>query len=719
MPTSSPDTPGTASRRSGRWLTTAGSQEPYSIEPPSYASAERCRPLAPHPPSRAAARDRQPGQGICDCCRCPHANGGNNVIFGIIRRDGSRLWPGHLDSMRRAAHDSPRSDASTVLLNPVGFGHAAAATSASPAPSHVVYDRDTIFVGQGRLDNRPELAALAAPGERHSSIRDVELIRRAHIRWGVAAPDRLHGDWSFATYDLRSGDLLVARDHFGDTSMFVLVSRALVAFASDIQVLLAAGLPGLRIDELAVAHSLVNWPMLDSDRTMVEPVRRLLPGHMLTVSATKAGTTRYWCVDDIEPVRLSARSDYIERRTRVIDAFIALSDAAVERRMKADTTGSSPTAISMSGGLDSTIIAALAARHAPSSTIHALTSVPLFDSSHLGDWTDETRLATAAARRIDIPLHFIDGHEITPVVATRRFVDILPDLALQTFNAHWMLPLYGRAADLGCSTLLTGSAGNATVSWHGDITSHPLRAQLRLRGPRWAAARAFAQIRRALAGSSVGQSLAVQDLRARQAAREASPTSIAPALASRLRLHERRAREDQRLDGVSTRGVMLASMATTRGATATLGRAFGVAVRDPTADLGLLRFVLGVPDRVFIDPATGMDRWLIRASMRSFLPDAVTTNRHRYMQGADLVQRLRVQPLEVDEVLVELAEGAAGNYLDVARMRAAWTHVQGELSLASLVEARQVLLRGVMSGLVIQRLTDLITRSIPDSPSDS
>ena len=105
----------------------------------------------------------------------------------------------------------------------------------------------------------------------------------------------------------------------------------------------------------------------------------------------------------------------------------------------------------------------------------------------------------------------------------------------------------------------------------------------------------------------------------------------------------------------------------------------------------VVELTLSVPDRVFIDPRTGTDRWLIREAMRGRLPDEVRCNQARGCQAADLVPRLRACADEVEQALSEVAAGPAAAYVDVANMRAVWNMVQTEDTPLAFIRAITVL----------------------------
>jgi asparagine synthase (glutamine-hydrolysing) len=118
----------------------------------------------------------------------------------------------------------------------------------------------------------------------------------------------------------------------------------------------------------------------------------------------------------------------------------------------------------------------------------------------------------------------------------------------------------------------------------------------------------------------------------------------------------------------------------------------------------VIQFVLSVPDRIFIDPATGSDRWLIREAMKGRLPDEVRLNRLRGRQAGDLVPRLRATGAEVETALDELDGGPAAGYVDVPYMREVWTMIQREDTPDAFRKAVSVLTRGIMGGLHVNAL---------------
>jgi asparagine synthase (glutamine-hydrolysing) len=114
-----------------------------------------------------------------------------------------------------------------------------------------------------------------------------------------------------------------------------------------------------------------------------------------------------------------------------------------------------------------------------------------------------------------------------------------------------------------------------------------------------------------------------------------------------------------------------------------------------------MMFTFSVPDHIFINPATGETRWLIRECMKERLPNDVRLNSKFGVQSADRVLRLRRNAGEVVSTLNELSQGAAAEYLDVDHMRQTWKMIQEEDTPKAYVKSGSILLRGIMAGIFV------------------
>jgi asparagine synthase (glutamine-hydrolysing) len=244
--------------------------------------------------------------------------------------------------------------------------------------------------------------------------------------------------------------------------------------------------------------------------------------------------------------------------------------------------------------------------------------------------------------------------------------------------------------------MLTGARGNEGISWTGNIFSQPLTTQLRvLGGKRW--------LRQSLRRHIPRQG--GRSFRRYRIAKQWQSTAVNPSLVARLDLIARYLdEEDERNAGshLVQRSYSRYLGATHQGASqAEMGVAAGIEMRDPTGDPRVLGFCYSVPERIFRDPVTGSDRWLIREAMQGRLPDAVRLNRRRGRQAADLVPRLRNSAAAVETALAEIERGPASACVNADALRHAWQKVRAEDTPEAFLLAVSVLARGIMAGLFV------------------
>jgi asparagine synthase (glutamine-hydrolysing) len=201
------------------------------------------------------------------------------------------------------------------------------------------------IAGAIRLDARDDLRAMLGLAERAPG--DAALCIHAYRRWGDGFVERLSGDFAFALWDGARRRLLLVRDQLGVRSLF----HARVGttwFASESLDRLAA-LPGLdkRFDETWIGDFLATGHSLEAWRTVYANVHRLPPAHWLELAGDSERPHRYWRLGVEQPLFLRDGRAYGER-------FRALTRAAIRDRAPAGRLG-----ISMSGGIDSTTLAAL------------------------------------------------------------------------------------------------------------------------------------------------------------------------------------------------------------------------------------------------------------------------------------------------------------------------------------------------------------------------
>ncbi len=561
-----------------------------------------------------------------------------------------------------------------------------------------------VFIVEARLDNRNELISECGLQRISSTISDRELVFCVYRRWKEKAPSRILGDWSFAAWHITERKLFLARDHLGMTSLYYYLNEKIFAFSSSRNTLLALNIVPLEIDELHLAKVLTISPGYD-DHTNHKYIKSLLPAHTITLTSAHSKLDCYWRMENISELRLRKKEDYIHR-------FKILFDHAVETRLKSREEeeekqqgfNEPEIAATLSGGLDSGSVVVTAAQILikKGNRIKAFTSIPIYETDKYIDpqeWVgNELKLAQATARKAkNVDLYPITSLDLSPIQAIRQALFILNEPGPFACNLFWLLAMRKSAQAHKCKILLHGTMGNYGISWNGSPFSQSILFQMRHFG--------IKQYIKESIKRYVPTSLLASYRNIRLAKSNWWQFSaIHPDFATRIKLLDHMINSPysafssaspeplkQRL------GYILSS---DLGAIPTEISAFyGMESRDPTADIRLLEFILSVPDHIFIDPNTGLDRWLIREAMKDRLPEEVRLNHRKSYQYADIVPRLRASSLEVENTLNELQQGAASAYLDVSYLYKIWDMIKYKDNMETLSKAGNIFTLGIMTGL--------------------
>lgn len=249
------------------------------------------------------------------------------------------------------------------------------------------------IAGDVRLDGRDELRdALGGAGvATRNDASDTDLVVAAWRAWRETATERLIGDYSFALWDHRERTLFCARDALGVRPLYWAETGRTFVCSNVLDEIRADRRVSRRLHEPAIVSFLRFGHNVDTSTTSFAGIRRLPPGHQLVVRADSSAITplRYWSFPVPEALRLGHDDQYIER-------FRDVLGAAVRDRLRTDRA-----AILLSGGLDSTSLAATARRVSPAVRLKGWTNDPGASQP-----PDENRLAAAVATRLGM------AHEI-------------------------------------------------------------------------------------------------------------------------------------------------------------------------------------------------------------------------------------------------------------------------------------------------------------------
>jgi asparagine synthase (glutamine-hydrolysing) len=214
-------------------------------------------------------------------------------------------------------------------------------------------DETAWVVFNGEIYNHAEIRpTLEAFGHTYRTRCDTETIVHAYEQWGDACVEHFRGMFAFALWDSKRQRLLLARDRMGIKPLYWTTSHGRLTFGSEIKSILESGIVHATANDRAIPE-LLSTRYLSGEETLFNGIYRLLPGHVLVFENGRATTRQWWDVPVGKPRPEVERLSDAE----AVSQFRARLEDAVRTRLMADV----PLGMFLSGGLDSSAIAALMA----------------------------------------------------------------------------------------------------------------------------------------------------------------------------------------------------------------------------------------------------------------------------------------------------------------------------------------------------------------------
>jgi asparagine synthase (glutamine-hydrolysing) len=306
---------------------------------------------------------------------------------------------------------------------------------------------------------REELRALGQTFVGHS---DTEVLLAAYRHWGTQCLRRLRGMFAFAIYDGEAQTLFLARDRAGEKPLYWAPHRGGIVFASELKALMRDPELPRHLDREGLLFYL-TYGYVPGSATILRGVNKLSPAHFLVWSLRTgtAITTRYWDLPAPEPAS-SAHSD----GETLADELHGLLRLSVAEQLEADV----PVAVLLSGGIDSSLITAIAA--GVSTTPVRTYTVGIPGDARL----DEARFAKCVAD------HFATNHE--ELLLEQSSVDVLHRLARQFDEPMCdssMIPTYllAKSVSRECKVVLGGDGGDELFGGYRSYQGALRQARLR------------------------------------------------------------------------------------------------------------------------------------------------------------------------------------------------------------------------------------------------
>ena len=284
------------------------------------------------------------------------------------------------------------------------------------------------------------------------------MIAHAYEEWGAAFLQRLNGDFALAIWDREREELFLARDRFGVRPLFLASYGGDLCFASEAKALLRHPSARRELDPGAIADVFTLWSTLP-DRSTFVGIRELPAAHYLVVGADGAQRqVRWWDLD------FAAQQHDERAEADVVDELHALLDDSVRIRLRADV----PVATYLSGGLDSSLVAALAARQSRDDLLSAFGVG--FSDAHF----DESREQDEIARHLDVSFRrtSVSARSIADVFP--RVIELAEQPLLRTAPAP-LLHLSGAVRATGLKVVLTGEGADELFAGYDIFREDKIR----------------------------------------------------------------------------------------------------------------------------------------------------------------------------------------------------------------------------------------------------
>jgi len=280
-------------------------------------------------------------------------------ISGEIRFDGQTVDPAGIHAMNDRMRARGPDDAGVFCVANRAFGHRRLMImDLSPDSQQPMFDPNLGLgiVFNGAIYNHPQLReTLRALGYHFYSEGDTEVILKAYHAWGPDCLQRFNGMFAFAIWERDSGRTFLARDRLGIKPLYYTRQEQRLRFASSLPALLAVGDVDTNIDPIALNYYLNFHAVVPAPHTMFAGIKKLPPGHYMTVEANgHTEQTRYWQLDFTRHSGDAERSFEDWR-----DALLEELRKAVKRRLVAAVD----VGVLLSGGVDSSLLVGLMAEN--------------------------------------------------------------------------------------------------------------------------------------------------------------------------------------------------------------------------------------------------------------------------------------------------------------------------------------------------------------------
>ncbi|NME83417.1 asparagine synthase-related protein [Clostridium sp. SM-530-WT-3G] len=552
------------------------------------------------------------------------------------------------------------------------------------------YDENSKLLINGDiiLDNRKDLCEIFGISKEDSFfVPDSILILEAYKKWNYNCPNHLLGNFAFVIVDKNNNEIFCARDHMGCRPLYYYYDKEKFAFSTISNVLLPFTHRGLNerwiTDFMAILGPLNNSEPLE---TIYNDIFQLPPAHIMIIKNNKMVKKKYWDpIKEVKPLKLKSHEEYVEK-------FLDIFKEAINCRLRT----SYDVGIMISGGLDSSSVAALASRklEEEGKRLKGYSFVPMkgyaekSKSRRMVDESEYVKLIENFCGNIDVEFCMNEG--LNSISNIDELINMYEQPIKTLENSYWITEIVKKCSENNIKILLSGQFGNGTISF-GDFFIHmdsllkdhkisEIIKEVNCAAEKYSVSKK--DIYKLILKNEIPYNIKKLIYKKYNTVEARfGYTPVNPKLIDKWNVVERFDESEYNLiipifSGIDKyRKKLLSETSLSHIAIMEVKDSlkYGVIKRDPTRDKRIVEFCLSLPSEVFVH--NGEERYLIRSSMKGILPEKIRTNwKNRGIQSADWVERLIPEwnniyaqikeALQDDEIVKYIDVPKVNKYLD-------------------------------------------------------
>jgi len=258
-------------------------------------------------------------------------------------------------------------------------------------------DGQYIIIFNGEIYNHLDLRKAVLSDVKFNSTCDTETVLKGLIKEGEKFIDRLNGIFAFSFYNLKTNDFIIVRDHFGVKPLYYYKSEKEISFSSELKAI--NGFVKNKSINTKALRNYVNFLWCPGEDTPINEIKKLLPGHYLSGN-----------VNDIKHIKskrfysIPFTGNYLQKNEEeIVDLLEVKLVKAVERQMLSDV----PIGFFLSGGLDSSLLVAIAKKLYPKKPIECFTIKTNLDNKE--GFSDDLHYAEKVAKYLNVNLNIVEA----------------------------------------------------------------------------------------------------------------------------------------------------------------------------------------------------------------------------------------------------------------------------------------------------------------------